>query len=447
MKTLPSPCNTASWSTVPLVPYPGPVGQNCVAIFPVHRLRDRCPSLLAGSSPVRPVYGFLWAIPHCLSAAPTTHTAFFSCTELCTGGIVARSRQATSSFIVLVASASPAAHLLTSAMADGGDSAGAQALKLEGNELFRAGMWYRCYARGMQSSHLCGALAGDFEGAVGKYSEAVTLDPDNATYRFNRGMARCKVGSEEQSAEALKDFHDAVRLKPDYGKAHARLAMLLLDSGRFADAEAAATAALDVDPSLEAAAKAKDTIEKVKGHAASALSMIGEGAPVHEPLGVGWVLSATELNATACDAAAAELALALTAAPGNTYLALARAYALFGARRYESAKQQALVAGIHTESTKLAAMADIALGKLDEAVAALATLDGVATSASRALDVATIQQVSELKQSGNANYKAKEYGAAVADYSKAVEVSKTLVSTGVPVLYNNLAAAYLQAAQ
>lgn len=52
---------------------------------------------------------------------------------------------------------------------------------------------------------------GDYEKAVGDYSEALLVDPNNSYAYYNRGITRDRSGDYEG---AIEDFSHAIRLDP-----------------------------------------------------------------------------------------------------------------------------------------------------------------------------------------------------------------------------------------
>jgi hypothetical protein len=66
---------------------------------------------------------------------------------------------------------------------------------------------------------------GHFVEALSLYDRAVFLSSENAAYRSNRAAALTALG---RLGEAVRECEEAVRLEPDYGRAHQRLASLYL---------------------------------------------------------------------------------------------------------------------------------------------------------------------------------------------------------------------------
>ncbi|KAF8084019.1 hypothetical protein N665_0738s0008 [Sinapis alba] len=92
-------------------------------------------------------------------------------------------------------------------------SSDAEEVKRVGNEMYRKGL---------------------FGEALKLYDRAIALSPANAAYRSNRAAALTGLS---RVGEAVKECEEALRLDPNYGRAHQRLASLLIrlgqvDSGR-----------------------------------------------------------------------------------------------------------------------------------------------------------------------------------------------------------------------
>lgn len=66
---------------------------------------------------------------------------------------------------------------------------------------------------------------GHFADALSLYDRAIALSPASAAYRSNRAAALTGLG---RLAEAVRECEEAVRLDPNYGRAHQRLASLFL---------------------------------------------------------------------------------------------------------------------------------------------------------------------------------------------------------------------------
>ncbi|KAL1350048.1 hypothetical protein HN51_026504 [Arachis hypogaea] len=74
---------------------------------------------------------------------------------------------------------------------------------------------------------------GHFAEALGLYDRAIALSPASAAYRSNRAAALTGLG---RLGEAVRECEEAVRLDPNYGRAHHRLASLFLRLGQVENA-------------------------------------------------------------------------------------------------------------------------------------------------------------------------------------------------------------------
>lgn len=84
----------------------------------------------------------------------------------------------------------------------------------------------------------------DYQEAVQWYTQALDLDPTEATLYSNRSACHVSLG---QTEEALTDAVCCVALKPDWTKAHYRLAVARLGVHRYEDAAVAAWEGLALD--------------------------------------------------------------------------------------------------------------------------------------------------------------------------------------------------------
>jgi len=66
---------------------------------------------------------------------------------------------------------------------------------------------------------------GHFSDALSLYDRAISMSPGSASYRSNRDAALTGL---ERLAEAVKECEEAVRLDPNYSRAHHRLASLFI---------------------------------------------------------------------------------------------------------------------------------------------------------------------------------------------------------------------------
>ena len=84
----------------------------------------------------------------------------------------------------------------------------------------------------------------DFRGAIGRYTEAIEADPENAMYINNRAAAHLALGNWDA---AIDDGRACVACNPRMYKGWKRLATSLLKKGELAEARKAVTQAYLVD--------------------------------------------------------------------------------------------------------------------------------------------------------------------------------------------------------
>lgn len=74
---------------------------------------------------------------------------------------------------------------------------------------------------------------GHFSDALSLYDRAISMSPGSASYRSNRAAALTGLG---RLGEAVKECEEAVRLDPNYSRAHHRLASLFIRLGQVENA-------------------------------------------------------------------------------------------------------------------------------------------------------------------------------------------------------------------
>lgn len=124
--------------------------------------------------------------------------------------------------------------------------------------------------------------AGDYNAAISCYSRCLELSPagpNSHIYFSNRAAAYTHLKDFEKAAD---DCLAAIALKPDFSKAHSRLAHAQLSMGLVEDAIASAETSLEFDP-VNGVAVA--TLDKARSMVASRASAIT--APISAPRGGG----------------------------------------------------------------------------------------------------------------------------------------------------------------
>ena len=91
------------------------------------------------------------------------------------------------------------------------------------------------------------ADAGRTSEAIAQYEEALRLKPDDAEAHYNLGSALAKTG---RTSEAIAQFEEALRLTPAFAEAHYNLGMALAKTGRTSEAIAQFEEALRLKPDL-----------------------------------------------------------------------------------------------------------------------------------------------------------------------------------------------------
>ncbi|XP_061099416.1 small glutamine-rich tetratricopeptide repeat-containing protein alpha-like isoform X1 [Conger conger] len=85
----------------------------------------------------------------------------------------------------------------------------------------------------------------NFGAAVGFYSRAIKINPENAVYFCNRAAAYSKMGN---YAGAVTDCERAIVIDPTYSKAYGRMGLALASLNRHAEAVGYYRRALELDP-------------------------------------------------------------------------------------------------------------------------------------------------------------------------------------------------------
>jgi tetratricopeptide (TPR) repeat protein len=86
---------------------------------------------------------------------------------------------------------------------------------------------------------------GEKSQAVDQFRQALQLNPNDASARFNLAALLAELG---QNEEAISHFQQAIRVRPDFVEAHFELAKTLASVGRSEEAVAVAQQAVHANP-------------------------------------------------------------------------------------------------------------------------------------------------------------------------------------------------------
>jgi tetratricopeptide (TPR) repeat protein len=126
--------------------------------------------------------------------------------------------------------------------------------------------------------------------AIRQYQEAIRLKPDYADAQINLGVALSTKG---QNDEALHQFQEAVRLSPDYASAHYNLGIALDEKGQIDEAISQYQEAIRLDPehvlahnNLGIAFGRKDQIDEAASQFQEAVRLSPDYAKAHYNFGM-----------------------------------------------------------------------------------------------------------------------------------------------------------------
>lgn len=86
---------------------------------------------------------------------------------------------------------------------------------------------------------------GKYNEALIQYNRALTFDPKNPIFYCNRAAACIRLGENER---AVRDCKAALAYNPNYGKAYGRMGIAYSNLGKFDDAQAAYSKAIELEP-------------------------------------------------------------------------------------------------------------------------------------------------------------------------------------------------------
>jgi tetratricopeptide (TPR) repeat protein len=135
--------------------------------------------------------------------------------------------------------------------------------------------------------------AGDVQGAIGHYEQAVRIKPDYAEAHNNLGFALVRQG---RLQEAIGHYERALRTRPDLAESHCALGVALIQLGRVQEAMEQYQQALRIKPddaeahnNVGLALVQVGRLQEAIGHYEQALRIKPDVAGVHNNLGIALV--------------------------------------------------------------------------------------------------------------------------------------------------------------
>lgn len=267
----------------------------------------------------------------------------------------------------------------------------------------------------------------DFVDAISKYTEAIRLEPNNHILYSNRSAAYCSSG---QYTNAESDGRKCVSLKPDFTKGYGRIGSALVGLGKIDEAMQAYRDGLEVDPDNAALREGMLDCEKAKS---DSLRGGGQGS------GMGSIANAF----------GPQLLAKIAASPQHAHL-LGDADFI---AKLQSVQKNPSELSQHLQDPRFLDVLSLALGVPvqvrrgdgnDDDHSAPAASSSSSTFAShsssgpakKAAPVLTDEQKEalELKDLGNAAYKARDFDKAIELYTKATEKDPTTLVPAVNTL-------------
>jgi tetratricopeptide (TPR) repeat protein len=114
----------------------------------------------------------------------------------------------------------------------------------------------------------CLTRVGKPKDALKEINAALTQDPSDVEARYYLGEALAATGTDDERAQALREFNRAVTFSPDKARPWVRVAEIWMREGNYGDAGQALERAVDSNPSnLEAVRKLVEVYKKDGRHA------------------------------------------------------------------------------------------------------------------------------------------------------------------------------------
>jgi tetratricopeptide (TPR) repeat protein len=139
------------------------------------------------------------------------------------------------------------------------------------------------------------ARTGRIQEAIGQYEQALRIKPDYSYAHYNLGIALGQVGKTE---DAIEHYEQALQINPDYAEAHHNLGVALMQSGRMPEAIKHLEYAVQVKPdfaeaqsNLGIALCQAGRIREAIGHFEQALRLQPDSPELHGNLGLALELA------------------------------------------------------------------------------------------------------------------------------------------------------------
>lgn len=135
----------------------------------------------------------------------------------------------------------------------------------------------------------------DFAGSIERYTQAIALNPGDATFWNNRAMSKAKM---EEYGAAIVDATRAIQINPDYAKAYYRRGVSALAVMRPKDAVPDFKKALELEPTNKLVREQFNaTIKLVRRIEFEKVSRGGVGRLVEYPTNTsGWQHDSSPVN-------------------------------------------------------------------------------------------------------------------------------------------------------
>lgn len=128
--------------------------------------------------------------------------------------------------------------------------------------------------------------AGKYDQAIGKFTDAIRLDPKHAEAYFGRGACYAKQGEYDK---AIADLTDAIRLDPSLAAAFYNRGSCWAYKQEYGKAIADYSEAIRIDPKLAAAYHDRAAIWELRGDQGKAIKDLSEAIRVNPKYAVAYI--------------------------------------------------------------------------------------------------------------------------------------------------------------